>query len=215
MGSYSINGTLTVTDATASFSSSGSRITAVTMSGSEASAGLFQRSSIIPKIGTLTIADGADWGSILPTEFDRHGYKLPKGDGGYEWRDSDTADAAVSSMTNVSIARLPIPSMTLLLWANGKATRSEPIGTTARLEATCTTGASVTFYIQKEGSDTPVTLEGKELNFGKYSAEYQFSEVGKYTVWFVGTKDGYSARSIDEPLTITKLEIPADAITHR
>lgn len=165
--------------------------------------------------GTLTIADGADWGSILPTEFDRHGYKLPKGDGGYEWRDSDTADAAVSSMTNVSIARLPIPSMTLLLWANGKATRSEPIGTTVRLEATCTTGASVTFYIQKEGSDTPVTLEGKDLNFGKYSAEYQFSEVGKYTVWFVGTKDGYSARSIDEPLTITKLEIPADAITHR
>lgn len=213
MGSYSINGTLTVTDATASFSSSGSRITAVTMSGSEASVGLFQRSSIIPKIGTLTIADGADWGSILPTEFDRHGYKLPKGDGGYEWRDSDTADAAVSSMTNVSIARLPIPSMTLLLWANGKATRSEPIGTTARLEATCTTGASVTFYIQKEGSDTPVTLEGKDLNFGKYSAEYQFSEVGKYTVWFVGTKDGYSARSVDEPLTITKLEIPADAIT--
>lgn len=67
------------------------------------------------RLGTLTIADGADWGSILPTEFDRHGYKLPKGDGGYEWRDSDTADAAVSSMTNVSIARLPIPSMTLLL----------------------------------------------------------------------------------------------------
>lgn len=163
--------------------------------------------------GTLTIADGADWGSILPTEFDRHGYKRPKGDGGYEWRDSDTADAAVSSMTNVSIARLPIPSMTLLLWANGKATCSEPIGTTVRLEATCTTGASVTFYIQKEGSDTPVTLEGKDLNFGKYSAEYQFSEVGKYTVWFVGTKDGYSARSVDEPLTITKLEIPADAIT--
>ena len=116
-------------------------------------------------------------------------------------------------MTNVSIARLPIPSMTLLLWANGKATRSEPIGTTVRLEATCTTGASVTFYIQKEGSDTPVTLEGKDLNFGKYSAEYQFSEVGKYTVWFVGAEDGYSARSVDEPLTITKLEIPADAIT--
>ena len=66
-------------------------------------------------------------------------------------------------MTNVSIARLPIPSMTLLLWANGKATRSEPIGTTVRLEATCTTGASVTFYIQKEGSDTSVTLEGKDL----------------------------------------------------
>lgn len=213
MGSYSINGTLTVTDATASFSSSGSQITAVTMSGSEASFGLFQRSSIIPKIGTLTIADGADWGSILPTEFDRHGYKLPKGDGGYEWRDSDTADAAVSSMTNVSIARLPIPSMTLLLWANGKATRSEPVGTTVRLEATCATGASVTFYIQKEGSDTPVTLEGKDLNFGKYSAEYQFSEVSRYTTWFVGAEDGYSARSVDEPLTITKLEIPADAIT--
>lgn len=213
MGSYSINGTLTVTDATASFSSSGSRITAVTMSGSEASFGLFQRSSIIPKIGTLTIADGADWGSILPTEFDRHGYKLPKGDGGYEWRDSDTADAAVSSMTNVSIARLPIPSMTLLLWANGKATRSELIGTTVRLETTCTTGASVTFYIQKEGSDTPGTLEEKDLNFGKYSAEYQFSEVSKYTAWFVGAEDGYSARSVDEPLTITKLEIPADVIT--
>ena len=111
--------------------------------------------------GTLTIADGADWGSILPTEFDRHGYKRPKGDGGYEWRDSDTADAAVSSMTNVSIARLPIPSMTLLLWANGKATRSEPIGTTVRLEVTCTTGASVTFYIQKEGSDTLSRWRGK------------------------------------------------------
>ncbi len=209
----SIDGTLTVKDAVVSFSGSGSRITAVTMFGGEARFGLFQRSSAIPEIGTLTIADGADWGSILPTEFDRHGYKLPKDDGGYEWRDGDTADAAVSSMTNVSIARLPIPSMTLLLWANGKTTRSEPIGTTVRLEATCTMGASVTFYIQKEGSDTPVTLAGEDLDFGKYSAEYQFSEVGKYTVWFVGTKDGYSARSVDEPLTITKLEIPADAIT--
>ena len=214
MGGHSINGTLTVKNATASFSGGKeSRITAVTMSGSKARFGQIQRSSIIPQIGTLTIADGANWGSILPTEFDRHGYKLPKDDDSYEWRDSDTADAAASTMTNVSITRLPIPNTTLLLWANGKTTHSEPIGTTVRLEAGCAIGSSVTFYIQKEGSDTPVTLAGEDLNFGKYSADYQFSEVGKYTVWFVGTKDGYSARSVDEPLTITKLEIPADAIT--
>ena len=147
MNSHNINGALTVNNAEVYFSGSGSTVTAVTMSGSEAKFELIRRSSVIPKMGKLTIAGGADWGSILPEQSDRHGYKLFKDDNSYEWRDSDTADADAASMDNVSIARLPISSMELLLKVDGKTTGSAEVGTTVQLAATCTTGASVSFYV--------------------------------------------------------------------
>ena len=210
---FRIDGALTVQNATVSFSGRGSTVTAVTMSGSEAQFDYIGRGGVTPVMGTLTIADGASWHSILSQQIDRYGYKLHKDGGGYEWKDSDTADADVSSMTNVSIERLPIPKTGLTLWVDGRTTHSEPVGTAVQLKAVCTTDVSVTFYIQKQGSDTPVVLAGQDLNFGNYSAEYQFSEIGRYTVWFVGTKDGYTARSADEPLTITKLQVPENVIT--
>lgn len=105
MGRHNINGTLTVKAATVSFSGSGSRITAVTMSGSEAQLDYIGRGGTTPVMGTLTIRHGASWSSILPTGADRHGYKLLKDGGGYEWRDSDTADADASIMTNVVSAQ--------------------------------------------------------------------------------------------------------------
>ena len=213
MNSHSINGALTVNNAEVYFSGSGSTVTAVTMSGSEAKFGLIRRSSVIPGMGKLTIAGGADWGSILPDQIDRYGYKLFKDDNSYEWRDSDTADADAASMTNVSIGRLPIPGTDLEFQVDGSDIVTAEVGTTVQLTATCTTGASVSFYIQKQDGETPVSLAGQDLNGGSYSAEYQFGEVGEYTVWFTGTKDGYTAQSAKKTLNITKLGIPKEAIT--
>ena len=213
MNSHNINGALTVNNAEVYFSGSGSTVTAVTMSGSEAKFGLIRRSSVIPGMGKLTIAGGADWGSILPDQIDRYGYKLFKDDNSYEWRDSDTADADAASMTNVSIGRLPIPGTDLEFQVDGSDIVTAEVGTTVQLTATCTTGASVSFYIQKQDGETPVSLAGQDLNGGSYSAEYQFGEVGEYTVWFTGTKDGYTAQSAKKTLNITKLGIPKEAIT--
>ena len=212
MNSHNINGTLTVNNAEVYFSGKGSTVTAITMCGSEAKFGLISRASVIPGMGTLTIADGADWGSILPEQSDRHGYKLLGDDNSYEWRDSDTADADASSMTNVSIGRLPIPSTDLEFRVDGSDIVAAEVGTTVQFTATCSAGASVIFYIQKQDSETPVMLTGQG-DFGSYSAEYQFSETGEYTIWFTGTKDGYTAQSAKKTLKISKLEIPAEAIT--
>ena len=212
MNNHNINGALTVNNAEVYFLGQGSTVTAITMSGSKAKFGLISRSSVIPGMGTLTIAGGADWGSILPEQSDRHGYKLFGDDNSYEWRDSDTADADAASMTNVSIGRLPIPSTDLEFRVDGRDIVATEVGTTVQFTATCSTGASVTFYIQKQDSETPVMLTGQG-DFGSYSAEYQFSEIGEYTIWFTGTKDGYTAQSVRRTLNITKLEIPKEAIT--
>ena len=212
MNSHNINGALTVNNAEVYFSGRGSTVSAITMSGSKAKFGLISRSSVIPGMDTLTIAGGADWGSILPEQYDRHGYKLLKDDNSYEWRDSDTADADASSMTNVSIGSLPIPSTDLEFHVDGRDIVAAEVGTTVQFTAACATGASVTFYIQKQDSETPVMLTGQG-DFGSYSAEYQFSETGEYTIWFTGTKDGYTAQSAKKTLNISKLKIPAEAIT--
>ena len=210
-----INGALTVTDAEVSFSGKGSTVTAVTMSGSKARFGLIGRGGVTPVMGTLTIADGADWGSILPPgKPDRRGYKLQK-DNGYEWRDSDTADADVSTMTNVSIQRLPIPNTSLKMLVDGKATIGTEIETPVQFVASCGTGttANVVFYLQKEGSETIITLTGKASSVSGYTGEQAFTEAGKYTVWFEATRDGYTARSEKCILNISKHSIPAEEIT--
>lgn len=212
---FRIDGTLTVKNATVSFSGRGSTVTAVTMSGSEAKFELIERRSVLPEIGTLTITDGADWRSILPTRSDRHGYKLRKVGGGYEWKDSDTADANVSSMTNVCIARLPIPDPTLRIKVNGKDTIGAEINTPVQLVANCGTGAAptVTFYLQKNGSETIVRLTDATASGVSYVSTYAFPEDGRYTVWFEATRDGYTARSSKSTLNISKPHIPTEVIT--
>ncbi len=215
MNNKKIDGTVTANDAELGFESKGGEITAVTLSGSGAKFGLLGRGSVTPVMGTLTIENGAAWAGILPSLGpDRYGYKIQT-DSGYIWKDSDTAGGTVSVMHNVSIGRLPIPKTSLRMKVNEKDVIGVELETPVQLVAGCGTGstAAVTFYLQKEGSETIVQLTGVTASGGDYVSEYAFPEDGKYTVWFEATRDGYTARSDKSTLNISKHSIPAEAIT--
>ena len=173
-------------------------------------------------IGTLTLAEGATWKNILNDT--ALGYKVLNADGTHKWYARD--DVKVSQLNNVIIDRLPITSKTLSLKVDGKnLTGSSPKvgrGTTVQLCANCNTkDAAVTFSILKTGETTPITLSGSDVKYTTvgtgttkfYVAEYTFNDFGSYTISFTAAKDGYTVRSAEKKLTVTKAAIPASAIT--
>ena len=173
-------------------------------------------------IGTLTLAEGATWKTILNDT--ALGYKVLNADGTHKWYARD--DVKVSQLNNVIINRLPITSKTLYLKVDGKnLTGSSPKaerGTTVQLCANCNTkDAAVTFSILKTGETTPITLSGSDVKYTTvgtgttkfYVAEYTFNDFGSYTISFTAAKDGYTVTSAEKKLTVTKAAIPASAIT--
>ena len=66
-------------------------------------------------IGTLTLAEGATWKTILNEK--ALGYKVLNADGTHKWYAQDGVDG--SQLNNVIINRLPITSKTLNLKVNG------------------------------------------------------------------------------------------------
>ena len=173
-------------------------------------------------IGTLTLAEGATWKNILNDT--ALGYKVLNADGTHKWYARD--DVKVSQLNNVIIDRLPITSKTLSLKVDGKnLTGSSPKvgrGTTVQLCANCNTkDAAVTFSILKTGETTPITLSGSDVKYTTvgtgttkfYVAEYTFNDFGSYTISFTAAKDGYTVRSAEKKLTVTKAAIPTSAIT--
>ena len=173
-------------------------------------------------IGTLTLAAGATWKTILNDT--ALGYKVLNTDGTHRWYARD--DVNGSQLNNVIIDRLPITSKTLNLKVDGKnLTGSSPKverGTTVQLCASCNTkGATVEFSILKTGETTPITLSGSDVKYTTvgtgstkfYVAEYTFNDFGSYTISFTATKDGYSVTSSHKQLTVTKAAIPTSAIT--
>ena len=173
-------------------------------------------------IGTLTLAAGATWKTILNDT--ALGYKVLNTDGTHRWYARD--DVNGSQLNNVIIDRLPITSKTLNLKVDGKnLTGNSPKverGTTVQLCASCNTkGATVTFSILKTGETTPITLSGSDVKYTTvgtgttkfYVAEYTFNDFGSYTISFTATKDGYSVTSSHKQLTVTKAAIPTSAIT--
>ena len=171
-------------------------------------------------IGTLTLAEGATWKTILNDT--ALGYKVLNADGTHKWYARD--DVKGSQLNNVIINRLPITTKNLSFKVNGtnvKGNKAER-GTTVQLCAGCnTSGATVTFSILKKGETTPITLSGNDVQYTTvgtgttkfYVAERIFNDVGSYTISFTATKDGYTVQSSEKTLTVTKPNLSNAEIT--
>ena len=171
-------------------------------------------------IGTLTLAEGATWKTILNDT--ALGYKVLNADGTHKWYARD--DVKGSQLNNVIINRLPITTKILNLKVDGKNLTKVERGTTVQLCASCNAkDVTVTFSILKTGETTPITLSGNDVQYTTvgtgttkfYVAEYAFNDVGSYTISFTATKDGYSVTSNHKKLTVTKPNLSNAEITFR
>ena len=165
-------------------------------------------------IGTLTLAEGATWKTILNDT--ALGYKMLNADGTHKWYARD--DVKGSQLNNVIINRLPITTKTLYLKVNGKNLTGNPPkverGTTVQLCASCNAkDVTVTFSILKTGETTPITLTEPSYSGRKYTKDYSFDTIGEYTIYFTATKDGYSVTSSHKKLTVTKPNLSNAEIT--
>uniref|UniRef100_UPI004027D3B0 hypothetical protein n=1 Tax=Gemmiger formicilis TaxID=745368 RepID=UPI004027D3B0 len=171
-------------------------------------------------IGTLTLAEGATWKTILNGK--TLGYKVLNADGTYKWYAPD--DVNDSQLNNVIINSLPITRKNLAFKVNGTNVKVNKVerGTTVQLCADCNTkDATVTFSILKKGETAPITLSGSDVQYTTvgtgttkfYVAERIFNDVGSYTISFTAAKDGYSVQSTEKKLTVIKAAIPTNAIT--
>ena len=165
-------------------------------------------------IGTLTLAEGATWKTILNDT--ALGYKVLNADGTHKWYARD--DVKGSQLNNVIINRLPITTKTLYLKVNGKnLTGNSPKverGTTVQLCASCNAkDVTVTFSILKTGETTPITLTEPSYSGRKYTKDYSFDTIGEYTIYFTATKDGYTVQSAEKKLTVTKPNLSNAEIT--
>ena len=171
-------------------------------------------------IGTLTLAEGATWKTILNDT--ALGYKVFNADGTHKWYARD--DVKGSQLNNVIINRLPITTKTLNLKVDGKnLTGNSPKaerGTTVQLCASCnTSGADVYIYTGKiDGNNVP-TYSQKKAEYKKIGSNWYYvvdldaNTIGTYDIYFTATKDGYSVTSSHKKLTVTKATIPASVIT--
>ena len=167
-------------------------------------------------IGTLTLAEGATWKTILNEK--ALGYKVLNADGTHKWYAQDGVDG--SQLNNVIINRLPITSKTLNLKVNGKNLTGRSLkverGTTVQLCASCNAkDATVEFSILKKGETTPITLTKPSYASNKYTKDYSFDTIGEYTIYFTATKDDYTVQSSEKTLTVTKPNLSNAKITFR
>ena len=163
-------------------------------------------------IGTLTLAEGATWKTILNDT--ALGYKVLNADGTHKWYARD--DVKGSQLNNVIINRLPITSKTLNLKVDGTNVKGNKVerGTTVQLCASCNAkDVTVTFSILKTGETTPITLTEPSYSGRKYTKDYSFDTIGEYTIYFTATKDGYSVTSSHKKLTVTKPNLSNAEIT--
>ena len=171
-------------------------------------------------IGTLTLADGATWKTILNEK--ALGYKVLNADGAHKWYTQD--DVSDSQLNNVIINRLPITSKTLYLKVDGKnLTGSSPKverGTTVQLCASCNAkDANVSIYIGEiDGNNEPKyslnKAEYKKIGTSwYYVVDLDANKIGTYDIYFTATKDGYSVTSTSKKLTVTKPNLSNAEIT--
>lgn len=171
-------------------------------------------------IGTLTLAEGATWKTILNDT--ALGYKMLNGDGTYKWYAPN--DVKGSQLNNVIINSLPITRKDLSFKVDGTNVKGNKVerGTTVQLCASCNAkDVTVTFSILKTGETTPITLSGNDVQYTTvgtgttkfYVAEYAFNDVGSYTISFTATKDGYTVQSAKKKLTVTKPNLSNAEIT--
>ena len=172
-------------------------------------------------IGTLTLADTTKWKDILqqPT---RLGFRVTNGDGTYKWYAPD--DVKGSQLNNVIINSLPITTKTLNLKVDGKnLTGNSPKverGTTVQLCASCNTkGADVYIYTGENVGNNVPTYSQKKATYQKIGTNWYYvvdlpcNTIGKYSVYFTATKDGYTVTSRPKTLTVTKPNLSNAEIT--
>ena len=171
-------------------------------------------------IGELTLAEGATWENILNLK--TLGYKVLNGDGTYKWYAPN--DVKVSQLNNVIINSLPIPSKTLNLKVDGKNLTGNPPkverGTTVQLCASCNAkGADVYIYTGEIVGNNMPTYSQKKAEYQKIGTNWYYvvdlpcNTIGKYSVYFTATKDGYTVQSTERKLTVTKPNLSNAEIT--
>ena len=173
-------------------------------------------------IEKLELAEGATWENILFLPRNP-GYKvytdypdLTK----YTWYAPEDVSDTLTELTNVTIERLPITSKTLSFKVNGKNVRSVDRGTTVQLCAYCnTSGADVSIYTGEIVGNNKPTYSPKKATYQKIGSSWYYvvdlpcNTIGKYSIYFTATKDGYSVTSSTKTLTVNKATIPNDEIT--
>ena len=171
-------------------------------------------------IGTLTLAEGATWKTILNGK--TLGYKVLNADGTYKWYAPN--DVKGSQLNNVIINSLPITTKTLNLKVDGKnLTGNSPKverGTTVQLCASCNaSGADVSIYIGETVGNNVPTYSQKKATYQKIGTSWYYvvdlpcNTIGKYSVYFTATKDGYTVQSAEKKLTVTKPNLSNAEIT--
>ena len=170
-------------------------------------------------IGELTLADTTKWKDILqqPT---RLGFKVTSADGTYKWYAPN--DVKVSQLNNVIINSLPITTKNLLFKVNGTNVKGNKVerGTTVQLCASCNTSGAVVYIYTREivGNNMP-TYSRKEAVYQKIGTNWYYvvdlpcNTIGKYSVYFTVTKDGYTVQSAEKKLTVTKPNLSNAEIT--
>ena len=171
-------------------------------------------------IGTLTLAEGATWKTILNDT--ALGYKVLNADGTYKWYAPN--DVKGSQLNNVIINSLPITTKTLNLKVDGKnLTGNSPKverGTTVQLCASCNaSGADVSIYIgETVGNSLPIYSQ-KKAEYKKigtswyYVVDLDANTIGTYDIYFTASKDGYKVMSSHKTLTVTKPNLSNAEIT--
>ena len=172
-------------------------------------------------IGTLTLADTTEWKDHLqqPT---RLGFKITSADGTYKWYAPN--DVKDSQLNNVIINSLPITSKTLNLKVDGKnLTGNSPKverGTTVQLCASCNAkGADVYIYTGEIVGNNEPTYSRRKAEYQKIGTSWYYvvdlpcNTIGKYSVYFTATKDGYTVQSAEKKLTVTKPNLSNAEIT--
>ena len=225
LNGYSIHGTVDVkavaegTNNTTTFSNSkdtGSIKTVVAHRGANLAG-----SGAPAVIGTLEIADTTMWKNLLK-EPDRVGFKVRNEDSTHKWYAASECKEA--ALYNVTIESLPITFKTLYLKVDGKnLTGNSPKverGTTVQLCASCNTkGADVYIYTGEIVGNNVPTYSQRKAEYQKIGTNWYYvvdlpcNTIGKYSVYFTATKDGYSVTSAPKKLTVTKPNLSNAEIT--
>ena len=143
-------------------------------------------------------------------------------DGTHKWYARD--DVNGSQLNNVIINRLPITTKTLNLKVDGKnLTGNSPKverGTTVQLCASCnTSGADVYIYTGEIVGNNVPTYSQKKAEYKQIGTNWYYvvdlpcNTIGKYSVYFTATKDGYTVQSTERKLTVTKPNLSNAEIT--
>ena len=225
LNGHSIKGTVTVKAAAGSNTttlSNTKNTTTVSIDNVVAHKGAKLAGSKYPAvIGELTLADTTKWKDILQ-EPARLGFKVTNADGTYKWYAPN--DVKGSQLSNVIINSLPITSKTLNLKVDGKnLTGNSPKverGTTVQLCASCNAkGADVYIYTGEIVGNNMPTYSRKKAEYKKIGTSWYYvvdlpcNTIGKYSVYFTATKDGYTVQSAEKKLTVTKPNLSNAEIT--